>query len=398
MSGCIKSYRRNSDFLWEALRVNYTQESFANCCLVGSDGSALCHQLILGSASDWLRSLLLERSPEQEDTVTIVMPDFKISSITETLSFLYGFNSFQPHLLGLLEHLQVDLCHPSGLGQDQVPSSPIRRPQDDQFSDYTQELPSLATRGSSQGSVSDRLRTTKRPARLLEAKSDGDKSKATSSGRKRQYFPVSGGWQCAKCKVTKAKRALFSATNHCEGLSQAKEQMKDLKIEVVVGEGAIEGGGRTKAKTVPVFECNHCDKSYNNKSSFKYHSQKHLNPVLKCSQCPRSFKSTKGLKYHLNIHNGIADYLCDDCGRGFVTRQKLLFHRRSKHTLEKPYICDKCGDAFVRSDKLADHMRRLHTKEKPYACPDCPWKGVDSSGLIHHKKKHLGDKKATLGL
>ena len=68
----------------------------------------------------------------------------------------------------------------------------------------------------------------------------------------------------------------------------------------------------------------------------------------------------------MNLHEGVADFLCDDCGKGFVTRQKLTNHRRAKHTFEKPYICDQCGQGFIRSDKLTVHKRRAHTGEKPY--------------------------------
>jgi len=71
-------------------------------------------------------------------------------------------------------------------------------------------------------------------------------------------------------------------------------------------------------------------------------------------------------RYHMSLHDGVADFLCDDCGKGFVTRQKLTNHRRSKHTFEKPYICDQCGQGFIRSDKLTVHKRRAHTGEKPY--------------------------------
>ena len=55
----------------------------------------------------------------------------------------------------------------------------------------------------------------------------------------------------------------------------------------------------------------------------------------------KKFKSARGLKYHMNLHNGIADYQCEDCGKAFVTRQKLMNHRRAKHTFEKPYICKR---------------------------------------------------------
>lgn len=75
----------------------------------------------------------------------------------------------------------------------------------------------------------------------------------------------------------------------------------------------------------------------------------------------------------------------------FFNRQKLLNHRRAKHTFEKPYICDQCGVGFVCSDKLVVHKRRVHTGEKPYKCEECNWRGVDSSSLIHHRKRHKGE-------
>ncbi|TRY78529.1 hypothetical protein TCAL_08109 [Tigriopus californicus] len=138
------------------------------------------------------------------------------------------------------------------------------------------------------------------------------------------------------------------------------------------------------------YKCKHCQQLFPSKSTLSYHVAKHVQSEFSCHRCPKKFKSDKGLKYHMNVHDGVHDYLCDDCGRGFITRQKLLQHRRAKHTFEKPYVCDTCGEGFTRSDKMNLHKRRAHTGEKPYNCDQCSWKGVDSSGLIHHRKKHEG--------
>ena len=52
------------------------------------------------------------------------------------------------------------------------------------------------------------------------------------------------------------------------------------------------------------------------------------------------------------------------------------------------HIPNSFFSGFIRNDKLTVHKRRAHTGEKPYVCDQCPWRGVDSSSLIHHKKKH----------
>ena len=137
------------------------------------------------------------------------------------------------------------------------------------------------------------------------------------------------------------------------------------------------------------FSCHVCGRKYKSNPALKYHMRKHDKGPFSCPKCPRVLKSEHGLAYHMNIHNGVAAFLCPDCGRSFVTKQKMQNHVRAKHTHERPYICDQCGAGFIRSDKMLIHKRRVHTGERPYACEHCDWRGVDSSDLIHHRKKHL---------
>ena len=124
------------------------------------------------------------------------------------------------------------------------------------------------------------------------------------------------------------------------------------------------------------------------RSALNYHLQKHVKSTYECELCAKSFKSEFGLKYHLKVHNNQTDFMCHECGKGFITKYKLIHHRRSKHTNERPYVCEECGEGFVRNDKLIVHKRRAHTGERPYPCEYCDWRGVDSSSLIHHRKKH----------
>ena len=98
----------------------------------------------------------------------------------------------------------------------------------------------------------------------------------------------------------------------------------------------------------PEYACEKCFKIFKSNSALKYHLTKHENIIFKCPMCPKSLQSERGLMYHMNVHNGVADHLCNECGRSFVTRQKLIDHTRSRHTLERPYVCETCGAGFVR--------------------------------------------------
>ena len=98
----------------------------------------------------------------------------------------------------------------------------------------------------------------------------------------------------------------------------------------------------------PEYACEKCFKIFKSNSALKYHLTKHENIIFKCPICPKQLQSERGLAYHLNVHQGVADHLCNECGRSFVTRQKLIDHTRSRHTLERPYVCETCGAGFVR--------------------------------------------------
>lgn len=137
--------------------------------------------------------------------------------------------------------------------------------------------------------------------------------------------------------------------------------------------------------------CNLCGKSnFKSQQALKYHLQTHEFVQYLCPHspdCPRRFRSKLGLVNHMKIHEGNLD-ICEECGRGFITKQLLDEHRRRIHTFERPYACDRCDKCFLRSDKLLHHRRREHTGEKPYKCKLCDWSGVDSSSSIHHRRRH----------
>merc|ERR1712001_368118 len=92
-------------------------------------------------------------------------------------------------------------------------------------------------------------------------------------------------------------------------------------------------------------------------------------------------------KHHMALHTGIAAFHCGECGKAFITRDKLLLHQKSRHSNERPHSCEWCGKGFLLAHKLAEHRRRVHTGEKPFKCNMCDQRFTDSRYVNYRETK-----------
>jgi predicted RNA-binding Zn-ribbon protein involved in translation (DUF1610 family) len=88
-------------------------------------------------------------------------------------------------------------------------------------------------------------------------------------------------------------------------------------------EGTLKEGDDQQEKE---FVCDQCGKVYGNYKSWFYHVKSH-SVIYQCQTCPRGFKTPRGLKYHMALHTGIAAFHCGECGKAFITRDKLILHQ-----------------------------------------------------------------------
>lgn len=145
-------------------------------------------------------------------------------------------------------------------------------------------------------------------------------------------------------------------------------------------------------------KCPHCNKSFKNKYSFKFHleicgKEGTKIPNFYCDICNKGYVRKNGLRTHLKTEHGFGNVLsCNWCGKKYDAISRLRNHI-VKHTRERNFHCDQCGNKFVTQAALVYHIR-LHTGEKPFKCKLCTESFLSASRRMEHmKRKHLGPTK-----
>ncbi len=122
--------------------------------------------------------------------------------------------------------------------------------------------------------------------------------------------------------------------------------------------------------------CGECGKVCADYNAKKFHvRQVHCERSLKCphEKCSRAFKTRVALKSHLDIHAGVKNYVCSECGLAFRSKQEMKGHVLRKHSnVSKSIPCELCGKLFRHMSNLKSHFN-IHKaqSERPHRCADC---------------------------
>ncbi|KAI4458372.1 zinc finger and btb domain-containing [Holotrichia oblita] len=117
------------------------------------------------------------------------------------------------------------------------------------------------------------------------------------------------------------------------------------------------------------FMCDECGKSFVTKPGLKIHLKKHKNEIKEdypCVVCGKVLHTRGGLTSHMNVHRLGKRFMCDICGKTFTQKVNMQQHCK-QHTGDKPHGCDKCGKTFAEKSHLARHYS-FHSEHRPYKC------------------------------
>ncbi|CAG9106397.1 unnamed protein product [Plutella xylostella] len=132
-------------------------------------------------------------------------------------------------------------------------------------------------------------------------------------------------------------------------------------------------------------KCKICDSKIANLSELKKHlNQTHkkqmclkytdrlvpfkLEKDLVCQICDGTFQTFGAVERHMNLH--FRNYVCKECGTGFITKYRLKVHVKSIH-VGGNYPCEVCGKVFPSYQKKKTHTDAVHKLFKRFKCPKC---------------------------
>lgn len=192
---------------------------------------------------------------------------------------------------------------------------------------------------------------------------------------------------CHRSQCTSAFNVISRLVRHLRTVHKATEEeirsfretnRKAPPIKIKAASVSRRGTDETRV------QCKVCMKVLANVNYLKEHMMlQHLNNApYKCEYetCCKKFANWSLLQQHQKKHEGIYDFRCEYCGKGFVQRKTLNQHLKHSHQLSKEKIdaiqkanstCDECEKTFKTCQQLTEHKALEHGKGDKLICDIC---------------------------
>ncbi|CAG5057372.1 unnamed protein product [Parnassius apollo] len=104
--------------------------------------------------------------------------------------------------------------------------------------------------------------------------------------------------------------------------------------------------------------------------------------IYECQICGFKFETFGSIERHMNVH--YRNYVCEECGTGFVTKYRLKVHTKAMH-VGGNFPCEICNKVYSTQQKQKNHVDTVHKMVKRFKCTQCP----ERFSEYFRRQKHL---------
>ncbi|XP_052757201.1 zinc finger protein 714-like isoform X7 [Galleria mellonella] len=143
------------------------------------------------------------------------------------------------------------------------------------------------------------------------------------------------------------------------------------------------------------FICEQCGTGFMTPERLRTHAFSHETGSFPCESCDKVFRSTNAKNEHFaTVHLQVKRHRCPHCAETFRNYFQRNKHISNIHGLKlKEFKCNMCPKVFSLSGKLGLHIKTVHLKMKRHTCDVCEWKFYSKSELKDHMIRHGGERK-----
>ncbi|XP_065365276.1 zinc finger protein 227-like [Calliphora vicina] len=160
-------------------------------------------------------------------------------------------------------------------------------------------------------------------------------------------------------------------------ISRLKLPMQCPQMQTLILEPMVE---------IRKWQCADCGRKYLTEEKLEQHRKLHnQSEDCQCEICGTHLKSLYDYREHMKEHGTERKFSCEYCDKTFSTRANLKSHLYI-HTNLRPFKCEICGKTFQQKSILKTHMT-LHTG-KPFECTLCHRRFSRTAHLNIHMRQH----------